>query len=171
MAGNKYIQNNAGALTEVVAIQTSAGVADAGKIPALDPSGRFDTSMMPVGISPEVDVMPASENLAAGDLVNIWSNSGVANARKADATTAGKAAVGFVLAAVTAPANATVYRTSQSNTQLSGLTPGAKYFLSTTAGGVSATAPSGSGNVVQSVGTAINATTLSFIPGDVIVLA
>jgi hypothetical protein len=171
MAGNKYIINNAGVLTEVAAIQTSLGAADAGKIPALDPSGRFDTSMMPVGVAPEVDVMPASENLAAGDLVNIWTNAGVANARKADATTAGKEAVGFVLAAVTAPANATVYRASQSNTQVSGLTPGAKYFLSTTAGGITATAPSGSGNVVQSIGTAINATTLSFNPGDVIVLA
>jgi hypothetical protein len=54
---------------------------------------------------------------------------------------------------------------------MSGLTPGAKYFLATTAGGVSATAPSGSGNVVQPVGVAINATTLSFNPGDVLVLA
>lgn len=171
MAGNKYIQNNAGVLTEAVAVQISGGAADAGKIPALDPSGRFDSSMMPVGLGAEADVIPASENLAAGDLVNIWSNAGVANARKADATTAGKVAVGFVLAAVTAPSNATVYRASQSNTQVSGLTPGAKYFLSTTAGGITATAPSGSGNVVQAVGTAINATTLSFNPGDVIVLA
>jgi hypothetical protein len=171
MAGNKYIQNNAGVLTEAVAIQTSGGAADAGKIPALDSSGRLDTSMMPVGSGMEADVIPASENLAAGNLVNIWNNSGAANARKADATTAGKEAMGFVLAAVTAPANATVYRTSQSNTQMSGLTPGAKYFLSTTAGGVTATAPSGSGNVVQQVGTAINATTLSFNPGDVLVLA
>jgi hypothetical protein len=127
--------------------------------------------MMPVGVAPEVDVIPASENLAAGDIVNIWTNSGVANARKADATTTGKEAIGFVLAAVTAPANATVYRTSQSNTQLSGLTPGAKYFLSTTAGGITTTAPSGSGNVVQGVGTAINETTLSFNPGNVLVLA
>jgi hypothetical protein len=171
MAGNKYIQNNAGVLTEAVAIQTSGGATDAGKIPALDTSGRLDSSMMPVGLGAEADVIPASENLAAGNLVNIWSNSGAANARKADATTAGKEAVGFVLAAVTAPANATVYRTSQSNTQMSGLTPGAKYFLATTAGGITATAPSGSGNVVQSIGTAINATTLSFNPGAVVVLA
>jgi hypothetical protein len=171
MAGSKYIQNNAGVLTEAVSIQTSGGAGDAGKIPALDSSGRLDTSMMPVGSGVEADVIPASENLAAGNLVNIWNNSGAANARKADATTAGKEAMGFVLAAVTAPANATVYRTSQSNTQMSGLTPGAKYFLATTAGGVSATAPSGSGNVVQPVGVAINATTLSFNPGDVIVLA
>ena len=172
MAGNYYLSLVSGIKTFVKAIQTSAGVGDAGKIPALDSSGKLDSSMMPVGIGSEVDVIPASENLSAGDLVNIYTNAGVSNVRKADASVAGKEANGFVLAAVASGSNATVYRSSQSNTQRTALTPGATYYLNTTAGGVTIDV-SGfvAGNVIQSVGKAINATILSFDPGDVYILS
>ena len=125
---------------------------------------------MPVGIGADSKILPASENLAAGDLVNVWTDTGTAKARKADATVAGKEANGFVLAAVTLGQNATVYFDG-TNTQLSGLTPGAVYYLSTTAGGVTTTPPSGSGNVVQRVGRAVSATELTFEPGEPITLA
>lgn len=168
MAGNKYLSNNAGTITEVAAIQSSAGAGDAGKIPALDAAGKLDTSMMPTGIGADTSVIEASENLAAGDLVNIHNSSG-AKVRKADATTAGKEAHGFVLAGVTSGQNATVYFEG-SNTQVTGLTPGAQ-FLSTSPGLATATAPSGSGNVVQRVGVATAAASLNFEAGAPIVLA
>lgn len=168
MAGNKYIANNSGTLTEVVSSQSSAGAGDAGSIVALDSSGRIDNSMMPVGIGADTASITASENLAAGDLVNVWNSSG-AKVRKADATTAGKEAHGFVLAAVTSGASATVYFEG-SDTGVTGLTPGVQ-FLSTTAGIASATAPSGSGNVVQRVGFATAAASLNFDAGTPVVLA
>lgn len=57
MAGNKYISNSSGTLTEIAATQTSAGAADEGKIPALDATGRLDPSMLlanavPTGVTP-----------------------------------------------------------------------------------------------------------------------
>jgi hypothetical protein len=197
MAGNKYISNNAGTLTEIASSNTSAGVADAnkivslngsgvldatvvnskttsagagdsGKVVALNGSGRIDTSMMPVGVSAEVKIVTASEALAAGDFVNIWESTG-AKARKADATTAGKRAHGFVLAAVSGGASATVYLEGI-NTAVTGQTPG-DVFLSTTAGLASAAAPSGSGNVVQRVGAAVSATEIAFERGEPVVLA
>ncbi len=159
MAAKKYIAMVSGVLTELAALVTSAGAGDDGKIVALDSSGRIDNSMMPVGIGADTAAITASEALAAGDLVNIWNSSG-AKARKADATTAGKEAHGFVLSAVSSSATATVYFEG-TDTGVTGLTPGVQY-LSTTAGIASATAPSGSGNVVQRVGFATSATALNF---------
>ena len=97
----KFLRMLAGVIAELEALVTSAGAGDAGKIPALDATGKLDNSLMPVGIGADSKILPASENLAAGDLVNVWNDSGTAKARKADATVAGKEANGFVLAAVT----------------------------------------------------------------------
>lgn len=168
MAGNKYIANSSGSLAEVAATQTSAGAGDANKIVALDATGRLDTSLMPTGIGADTASIQASENLAAGDFVNIW-NSGGARVRKADAATAGKEAHGFVLAAVTSPASATVYFEGRNN-QVSGQTPGV-VFLSTTPGIATATAPSSAGNVVQKIGVAVSATEINFEPQPHVVLA
>ena len=173
MSGLSFIRDVAGRLTEILGIQTSAGAGDAGKIPALDSTGRFDVSMMPVGIAPEVVVCATSENLSGGNWINLYLNGGVITARKADGTTAGKECKGFVLAATTSPDNATVYQEG-SNTGCSGLTVGTEYFLSTTAGGQTATAPSASGNVVQPLGVAVSATVINFIPsapGHIVVKA
>lgn len=167
MPGQKFLTNSSGAITEVQSPQTSAGAGDAGKLPALDSSGRLDTSFMPTGIGADTATIQASENLAAGDLVNIHNSSG-ARARKADATTSGKEAHGFVLAAVTSGQNATVYFEGN-NAQVSSLTPGPQ-FLSTTPGLATATAPSSSGNVVQRVGFATAAANLNFQSQPPIVL-
>ncbi|MFR9773037.1 hypothetical protein [Nocardia sp. SC052] len=168
MAGDKYLYNNAGTITEKAAIQTSAGAGDAGKIPALDTAGKLDTSMMPTGIAADTASVTTSEALAAGDLVNIWNSTG-AKARKADATVAGKEAHGFVLSAVSSGAAATVYFEG-TNSGVTGLTPGVQY-LSTTAGLATATPPSGSGNVVQRVGFATAAAALNFQSQPPVVLA
>lgn len=168
MPGQKFVQHVNGALQEVVATQTG-GAPNADKIPALDAAGKLDVSMMPAGVAADTAVIQASEALAAGDLVNVHNSVGSARVRKADATTAGKEAHGFVLAAVASGANATVYFEG-SNGQVSGLTPGVQ-FLSTTPGLAVAAAPSATGNVVQRVGFAVAANVLNFDGGTPIVLA
>lgn len=155
----------------IEAITTSAGAGDAGKIPALDGSGRLSSTMMPVGIGADTALRAASETLAAGNLVQIWNDAGTAKVRKADASAAGKEATGFVLAGANVAENATVYFEG-TITGLSGLTPGARYYLSdTTPGAVTDTAPSATGAVIQYIGRAISATELSFEPDDGVELA
>lgn len=171
MAGDKYIYNNTGTLTEKASIQTSAGAGDAGKIPALDAAGKLDTSMMPVGIGEDLKSIMASETLAAGDFVNVWNDAGAVKGRKSDGSTTGKEANGFVLAVVTSGNSGTVYFEG-TNTQLTGLTGGSMYFLSAvTPGGVTTTAPSAAGQIVQKVGRALSTTEINFEPSDPIVLA
>lgn len=170
MPGTTFLRVIAGVLTEIRGLQSSAGAGDAGKIPALDDTGRLDATLMPVGIGAETKLVLASENLAAGDWVNLYHNAGSINARKADATSAGKPADGFVLAAATSGTSATVY-TDGINTQLTGQTPGETVYLGTTPGVGSAAAPSGAGNTVQSVGKALSATEVVYERGEPITLA
>ena len=159
MAAKKFLRLVNNIITEVLGVQTSAGAGNAGDIVALDDTGRIDNSMMPVGIGADTAAITASETLAAGNWVNVWNDSG-AKVRKADATTAGKEAHGFVLAAVTSGNPATVYFEG-TNTQVTGQTPGPVY-LQTTAGTGGATIPSASGNVVQQIGVAVSATAVNF---------
>jgi len=167
----KFLNYVAGRIQQITALVTSTGVADANKVVATGADGRLDESLMPVGIGADIAILPASENLASGDHVNIWDDAGTAKARKADATSAGKEANGFVLDAATAGANATVYFEGR-NTSLSGLTLGARYYLSASVpGGVTTTPPSATGNVVQYLGTAYSATELAFEATDGIILA
>lgn len=146
--------------------QTSAGAASAGLIPALNNAGLIDDSMLPSSQVMPVLTVPTSENLAAGAIVNLYSNAGTLTARNANATDATKPAVGFVLAAVTSPANASVYFGGNMNNQCAGLTLGSHVFLSASvAGGVTATAPSGAGNLVQQLAwSAIGPTEFVFQP-------
>lgn len=197
MAAKKYLKNNAGTITEESATSTSAGAADdgkivaltaagildstiinskassagigdSGKIVALDGTGKIDSTMMPTGIGADTALIAASEALAAGDFVNIYNSTG-AKCRKADASTAGKEAHGFVLASVESAANATVYFEG-TNTQVTGQTPG-PVFLSATPGLATSTAPNASGNVVQRIGFAIGTTAINFQSQVPIVLA
>lgn len=170
MPGKTFLRLVAGVISEIRGLQTSAGAGNAGDLVALDDTGRIDTSMMPVGIGAETKAAPASENLAAGDVVNFWNDSGTMRARKADATTAGKPTDGFVLAAVTSGATATVY-TDGINTQRTGLTAGQDVFLQTTAGGVGHTVPSATGNVVQRIGKAVSSTEFVYERSEPITLA
>lgn len=140
----------------------SAGAGDAGKIPALDSSGRLDSSTMPAGVGQNTSTIPASEALSAGDMVNIYDNAGVANVRKADNSNA-RRAHGFVLAPVAAAANATVYGPGDLITGLSGLTIGAEYLLGT-AGAVSTAVPTATGAIVQSIGVAESDSAVRFSP-------
>lgn len=173
---DKYLHlPSSGVPTERELTVTSSGAGDAGKGVALASDGRLDSSVMPVGVGASTITVATSENLSAGDLVNLYSNSGTINARKADASTAnaGKIAHGFVLAGTTSPNNATVYIGQASvNSGVSGLTVGAEYFLSgSTAGGVTATAPTTAGHLLQRVGVARSATELVFNPQVVAIRA
>lgn len=105
----------------------------------------------------------AGEDLVAGEFVNIYADSGVAKARKADATDDSKPADGFVLAAVASGATAKVLGPGSLNDQLAGMTPGALQYLAT-GGGRTETAPSAGGNWVQPLGKAVSATELQFAP-------
>ena len=167
MAGQKILTHNAGRLVEVETVQTG-GAGSEDKVPSLDASGRIAVSMLPTGIGADTATIQASENLAAGDLVNVH-NSGGARVRKADAAASGKEAHGFVLAAVTSGQPAIVYFEG-TNAQVSGLTPGVQY-LSTTPGLSTHVPPSGAGNVVQRVGLAVDAAILNFDNSTPIVLA
>lgn len=164
---DKYIRNNAGTLTEVEAKVTSAGAGDAGKIVALDGAGRIDNSVLPVGVGRDTQQLTAGEGLSAGNYVNI--NPTGFTVRRADATTAGKHAHGFVLDTVLSGVTVTVYFEG-TNTAVTGQTAG-DVFLSTTPGIGAATPPSGSGNIVQRIGVATSATTVNFEARQQIVLA
>ena len=166
----KPIQIIAGNLIEVEANVTSAGAGDSGKVVALDSTGKLDNSLLPPGVGDESKILPASEDLAAGDLVNVWDDTGTTKVRKADATTAGKEADGVVLSAVTSGNNAAVY-VDAINNAATGLTSASALYLSTSAGLTTATAPSASGNVVQRVGRALSTTEFAFAHGDAVTLA
>lgn len=160
MAGERFLKENAGVITEVVAVQVG-GVGSADKIPSLDANGLLDVTMLPTGVGADTASIVTSENLTAGDFVNIYDNGGTPTVRKAIADGTSKTADGFVLAASTSPAAALVYFEGR-NTQKSGLTGGTVYYLSaSSAGATTATAPSGSGNEVQRLGKAYSATAMT----------
>jgi len=167
MAGNKYLDLTTGLVTEKASNNSSAGAGDANKIVSLNSSGLIDNTMLP---SSSAVTMTASENLAAGDLINIHDSSG-AKVRKADASAESTRAHGFVIGAITSGSPGTVNLGFGINTGVSGLTIGANYFLSETSGAITVTAPTTSGAIVQGVGVAKAAAELLFIAGDLVVRA
>lgn len=167
----KFLERNAtsGKVTENEGLQTSAGAGDAGKIPALNASGQIDITMMPPGVGAATQSVLASENLSAGDFVNIYDNVGTANVRKADSTN-NRRANGFVLAGVTSGNNATVYFEGK-NDQLSGIVAGDRLYLGAT-GAVLTTVPALPTNVIhQFLGMALTTTSADVEIDDEIVLA
>lgn len=146
------------------AVAASAGGASAGKVAQLDGTGRLDSTLMPVGIGAETASLTATEALAAGDNVNVHA-TGV---RKADASN-GRRAHGIVLAGVSNGALALVYFRGF-NTQLASRTLGATQYLGA-AGATTETPPTTSGYIVQEIGVAISVSTSSFQPRPPITLA
>lgn len=109
----------------------------------------------------------AGETIAAGDAVNLYDATGTLSARLADATTIGEELDGFAVTGGAATATVTIAVLWGSQiTGLTGLTAGSWYYLSTTAGDITATAPSGTGNVSQRAGKALTTTSLLFQPGE-----
>lgn len=152
---------------EESAITTSAGAGDASKLIGTDSGGKIDSTLMPTGFGSDTSTLTAGEALSAGNVVYL---NGSGSVLKADANAQAKEAIGFVLASIANAATGTVYFGSGFITGLSSLTPGARYFLSDTAGAITTTPPTGSGKIVQQVGFARSATVLYFEPQPAILL-
>ena len=151
-----------GKYQEYVARDASAGAADAGHLVALNNVGRLDGTMFPAGFGSSTANLSATEALAAGAYVNVYSAAGTASIRNADGSTSGKPAHGFVLAAVASGATAAV-NFDGINTAVTGQTPGPVY-LGTTAGVGAAAGASAAGQTYQQIGTAISPTAVQFEP-------
>lgn len=164
MAVQKFLNLVSGKIKEAVGLDSSAGAGSAGKLVALDSSGKINANMMPSGISAETVEVTASENLSQWDLVNIYDDSGTLKARKADGGTNKYVAHAFCPSSIDSA--------STGNVQMdgiitgTGLTPGSDYFLDDTAGGYTlfAGAPSGAGKILQKIGYAVSPTSLVFSP-------
>ncbi len=166
---DKNIQLVSGKLTEVEATVVSAGAGNAGEVVALDSTGRLDNSVLPVGVGADTKIIEASENIGAGKYVNIFDDAGTAKIRLAS-NDSGRDAHGFLKDAVLSAANGTVFFEGP-NDDLTGLTIGARYYLST-AGGVTATPPTSPGATIsQFVGIAVSATEINTDIDDCGVLA
>lgn len=193
MAAPKIVALIAGRLKQLATIATSAGAGDAEKIPStnasgvLDPSllnaattgnnkvlltngsGQIDPSVLPAGVGAASASIVSSEVIGSSTVVNVWDDAGTPKVRLADATVEGKEANGFVLAGVGSGLNATVYFDDRL-TGLTGLTPGARHYLSTTPGEITDTPPSATGNVVQFLGVAYSTSAIDFEASDPITL-
>jgi hypothetical protein len=159
MAGSTYVDINTttGELERKTAINASTGATDADKIARLNASGEWDVSMIPSTAGTSAETIQASEDLAAGDFVNVHETGGARRVQKALATDTTKPAHGYVTATVSSGANATVYLTGiNANVALTGFTTsdvGKPVFLSAgTSGGVTKTPPTSTGNLLQRLG-------------------
>ena len=163
-----------GSIRESRSVDTTTGVEDAGKIPALDAAGRLDQSLMPVGLIPGTRILTASEDLAAGDFVTIWNDIGIVKVKKGSGEVDDTTVIGFVLDDVVTSVNDQVLVYFEgTNTQCSGTIAGTRYFIGddTNRGVPVAVPPSSNGNVIQYLGTAISETEIIFEPSDGIVVA
>lgn len=135
---NRYAQRQA--------VTQSAGAGDAGKIAALDSTGKFDISVIP-GVA--IEQIEASESISAGDALNIWDDAGTRKVRLADATI-GRPAHTFARTGGAAGAMITV--DDDGPVSVSGVVLGSRYWLG--AAGTITTNPdeTTSGAVIQSVG-------------------
>lgn len=172
MAGNKYLERNSstGIVTEVSAVQTSAGAGDAGKVIALDAAGKLATNMLPSGIGAEQVQVTWAEGVAANDLINVYLDGATWKGRKADGGTNKYRADGFAIASGEAAATGYVQMEGLI-TGLTGLSQGKLYLNNTTAGTYQQTVPTGTGKLHQVVGRAISDSSYFFQSEEEIVLA
>lgn len=132
-----FLARVAGKTKQIYAVLTSAGAADAGKIPGLGDDGRLHSSMMPLGIGASTVQATASEAIGAGKFVNFHDDAGTFSMRLADNSN-GRQADGYVIEAVSSAAVGTAYPLDGTNAELTGLTVGTRYYLGA-AGAVTAT--------------------------------
>lgn len=102
----------------------------------------------------------AEVSVAARDVVYISSADNVSPA--SSSTAAAAQAVGFAIAAASPAAPVSVKKFGRID-GFTGLTPTARYYLSTSAGQITSSIPTGSGNTIVQVGYAKNATTLDIM--------
>lgn len=158
MAVHKVIQISSGGVrSEYAGLNASAGAGSASEFIIADAAGKLDVTFLPTGVGADSVTLTTGEAVSAGDMVYI---SAAGLVFKADASAAAKAAMGFVIAGFLISTSATVYF-DESNTGVTGLTVGSKYYLSgSTPGAVTTTAPTTSGYIVQEIGFATATTSL-----------
>ena len=105
----------------------------------------------------------ATENIAAGALVNIYNNAGVAAARNSNATDGTKQVRAYANRSVTT-GNFGEFIILGLLPSATALTPGTMYYASTTPGAFTAAAPAAVGNLVQEIGIALSPNTIYFNP-------
>jgi len=165
MAAPKYLKRDAssGQVAEVIATETGP---TSEVIVSTTSGGTIDPSLLPVsGAATAV----AGENIAAGAYVYIKSGDG--KLYNAVWSSGGNQAIGFTLASYLMGATATYYD-SGTNTGLSGLSTGLRYYGDkTTPGGVTTTVPSGAGVLSQFLGYASSTTAIETTIADSVILA
>jgi len=159
MAASYLVPTTTAAIAAEQLAATDGGTANAGLIPALDANGRLTAAMMPSGFGADADTLVASEAIAAGAYVNIYSNAGVATIRNAVASAVGFQAHGYVLTPVASGASGVVMF-DDNNTAVTGRTPGEQFLSATTPGQTTTAPPSGQGVIRQFLGVAVSATTI-----------
>ncbi len=170
---DKYValDTTSGRFKQVDGTVASSGSGQAGKIVALDSSGKLDPSVVPAGAGGDsVQSLTATEAINAGDWVNIYNNSGTPAIRKALATDTTRPAHGFLKASVGAGVAANVYKGGDNDKiplgSFGAADIGKMIFLSAATSGASTlTPPSGTGQLLQPVGKIVNIDS-SFITVD-----
>jgi hypothetical protein len=105
--------------------------------------------------------------VAQGDLVYVSGNGTVAKT-DADAV-ATMPAIGLAVAAISANAQGVILLQGMFRDDTFNFTAGNRLFASTTAGGITATVPSGSSDVAQAVGIALSDDVIYFKPDMTVV--
>jgi len=164
MADGKFLSLENGRKKLKQAINQSTGASDADKIIRTDASGKIDRSFIP---DLDISVLEASENVSAGDFLNIFDDGGVAKVRLADASN-DRRAHGFAGETVTVGGNVTVLREG-TNADLSGLAIAVRYYLDTV-GQVTSTPKTAMGEIHQYLGTAESAVAINIEITDEIVI-
>lgn len=165
MAAPKYLKRDAtsGKVAEVIATETGPA---SEVIVSTGPGGTIDASLLPAG---EAQTATAGEDITAGAFVYIKASDG--KLYNAVWASGGNQAIGFVLNSFLLGATATFYDNGM-NSSLTGLTVGSRYYGDkTTAGGVTATVPTGAGVLAQFLGTAVTTSVLEVDLMDSIILA
>jgi len=162
MAIQKFLAMVNGIRQELAAGKSSStGATDADVVICANSQGKLDESFLPVGIGADVGNIVASENLTAGDVVNVWDDAGTFKVRKAVATGVATSAMGFVKGSFSSGQTASVYFEG-SNANVTGLSAGRLFLSASTPGAVTNTAPTGAGNIVQEVGFSTTTTSFNF---------
>ena len=107
--------------------------------------------------------LTAGENLSSGDVCYL-KNDGKMWKADADSASTASTLIGIATENISADATGTFLLRGKLTT--SGLTAGSTYYLSTTAGGLTTTPPSGSGDVIRIIGYALSSTVLYVSPDE-----
>lgn len=129
-------------------------------------SGYSANPAYTIGASKRRLFVVASEAIDYGELVHIFDNAGTMSARLADATDATKPCYGIsnTVGTVALGGIVEVVLPNAYVDSVGGLTAGVTYYLTTTPGTASNTAPAAAGNIVQPIGFAVASAGLFFNP-------